>query len=131
MAYYQQPYGAPPQPDLWGWFCAVDTDRSGKIAPKELQKALSNGFSEFNIETVQLLMNMFDRDHSGKITFEEFQNLFGFINQWRGIFMQYDRDRYVELCGNYSPRNRHSVEDNFKSQPFQNVSLNFSDKLRR
>ena len=98
MAYYQQPYGAPPpQPDLWGWFCAVDTDRSGKIAPKELQKALSNGFSEFNIETVQLLMNMFDRDHSGKITFEEFQNLFGFINQWRGIFMQYDRDRYDKI----------------------------------
>ena len=44
---YQAPppnagYYPPPQqqarPDLFAWFSAVDTDRSGKIKPKELQQ---------------------------------------------------------------------------------------------
>jgi len=100
VMYQQQPgyYPPPPpqaqaRPDLWAWFSAVDTDRSGKIKPKELQKALSNGMTEFNIETVQLLMNLFDNDHSGQISFDEFVRLFDFVNQWRNTFMAYDRDR--------------------------------------
>ena len=83
------------QPNLWGWFCAVDTDRSGMISAAEMQRALSNGFSQFNIETVQLLMNMFDSNQSGQIGFEAFQKVFEFINQWAKIFQSYDRDRLV------------------------------------
>ena len=49
--------------------------------------------TEFNIETVQLLMNLFDTDHSGQITYDEFVRLFDFVNQWRNTFMAYDRDR--------------------------------------
>jgi hypothetical protein len=35
------PYNADPQ--LWQWFNAVDTDRSGSISVNELQAALVNG----------------------------------------------------------------------------------------
>ena len=35
------PQGADPQ--LWQWFSAVDTDRSGSISVNELQAALVNG----------------------------------------------------------------------------------------
>lgn len=35
------PPGADPQ--LWQWFNAVDTDRSGAISLQELQQALYNG----------------------------------------------------------------------------------------
>jgi len=45
----QRPYGyqqGPPvgvDPQLWQWFCAVDTDRSGGLSVTELQGALVNG----------------------------------------------------------------------------------------
>ena len=48
----QPPYGRPPSsvgppagadPQLWQWFSAVDTDRSGAISVTELQAALVNG----------------------------------------------------------------------------------------
>ncbi|CAG8496894.1 2297_t:CDS:2 [Acaulospora colombiana] len=78
-----QPYGRPPQqsqqanrpnslgpptqvppgadPQLWFWFQAVDTDKNGALTTEELQKALINGdWSPFNMETVRLMMNMFD-----------------------------------------------------------------------
>jgi hypothetical protein len=39
--------GPPPgaDPQLWQWFTAVDTDRSGSISVAELQSALVNGSS--------------------------------------------------------------------------------------
>ena len=43
---YQQSYRGPPpgaDPQLWQWFSAVDTDRSGAISATELQAALVNG----------------------------------------------------------------------------------------
>jgi hypothetical protein len=44
------PYPAPPHnadPQLWQWFTAVDTDRSGSISVAELQAALVNGQRRF------------------------------------------------------------------------------------
>lgn len=57
------PAGPPPGVDqqLWSWFKAVDTDGSGQLSADELQRALINGdWSPFNIETVRLMVNMFD-----------------------------------------------------------------------
>lgn len=57
------PQAPPPGCDqqLWSWFKAVDTDNSGHLSADELQKALINGdWSPFNIETVRLMVNMFD-----------------------------------------------------------------------
>ncbi|KAI0811270.1 hypothetical protein BC629DRAFT_1480018 [Irpex lacteus] len=39
-----------------------------------------------------MLMNYFDRDHSGTITFDEFAGLFKYIFEWQQIFKRFDRD---------------------------------------
>ena len=41
---------------------------------------------------------MFDRDHKGTINIHEFGALFKYINQWKGTFESFDRDRsgYIE-----------------------------------
>ncbi len=36
---------------------------------------------------------MFDRDQSGTINFQEFADLWRYIQQWKGVFDSYDRDR--------------------------------------
>ena len=35
--------------DLWQWFMAVDTDRSGSIGPQELQRALAMGGLNYSL----------------------------------------------------------------------------------
>ncbi|XP_065184361.1 peflin-like [Sycon ciliatum] len=105
-AYGQPAYGQPPpaagppgmphgaDPTLWSWFIAVDTDRSGQLSVQELQSALHNGnWSHFNPETCRLLISMFDRDHSGTINFQEFAQLWAYIQQWKNSFDMFDRDR--------------------------------------
>ena len=36
---------------------------------------------------------LFDRDGNGTIDLKEFQLLWQYINQWKGVFDRYDRDR--------------------------------------
>jgi len=72
----------------------VDSDRSGQLSTEELQKALINGdWSPFNLETVRLMMNMFDTDNSGLITFPEFAGLWKYIEDWRTCFQAFDKDK--------------------------------------
>lgn len=104
------PYGAPQQsqygqgsqgnippgvnPEAFSWFQTVDTDRSGSITLKELKQALVNSdWSTFNDETCILMLNMFDRGQSGKIDLFGFSALWTYIQQWKNLFQQYDRDR--------------------------------------
>ncbi|KAG0001582.1 hypothetical protein BGZ80_001718 [Entomortierella chlamydospora] len=107
---YQPPPTAPPQTpeaSLRYWFDAVDSDHSGQLSTEELQRALINGdWSPFNIETVRLMMNMFDTgkfrissDNSGLITFPEFAGLWKYIEDWRSCFQAFDRDRsgYIDF----------------------------------
>ncbi|XP_041455687.1 programmed cell death protein 6-like [Lytechinus variegatus] len=83
----------PDQNFLWNIFQKVDTDRSGHISAQELQKALSNGtWTPFNPETIRLMITMFDRDHSGTITFQEFGALWKYVTDWQNTFKSYDRD---------------------------------------
>ncbi|PKC68064.1 EF-hand [Rhizophagus irregularis] len=90
---------APAQPppgvdqQLYFWFQAVDTDKSGALTTEELQKALINGdWSPFNIETVRLMMNMFNTDNSGTIAFQEFTGLWRYIEDWKKCFQTFDAD---------------------------------------
>ncbi|CAG8597142.1 7103_t:CDS:2 [Cetraspora pellucida] len=88
----QPPPGADPQ--LFFWFKAVDTDNSGTLTAAELQKALINGdWSPFNIETVRLMMNMFDTDNTGTINFSEFAGLWRYIEDWKKCFQTFDVDK--------------------------------------
>lgn len=92
------PHGADPQ--LWMWFSAVDVDRSGHITAPELQRALINGdWTTFDLDTVKLLMNIFDTDRSGTIGFNEFTGLWKYIKDWQGVFHHFDRDRSGTIDG--------------------------------
>ncbi|KAI1300998.1 Alpha-1 3/1 6-mannosyltransferase alg-2 [Mortierella claussenii] len=79
---------------LKDWFDAVDTDHSGSLSCEELQKALMNGdgWTPFNVETVRMMMNMFDRDGNGSISFNEFIGLWNYIEKWKTCFQTYDLD---------------------------------------
>jgi len=96
------PSGPPPgaDPQLWQWFNTVDTDRSGHISVSELQKALINGdWTPFDLDTVKLLMSIFDTDRSGTIGFNEFSGLWKYIKDWQGVFKHFDKDRSGSIDG--------------------------------
>ena len=40
-----------------------------------------------------VFLALFDRDYSGTIDMNEFNSLWGYINQWRQVFSAYDQDR--------------------------------------
>lgn len=100
---HQPPQRAPPpgaDPELWHWFSAVDADRSGSITVTELQSALVNGnWTKFDLDTVKMLMNIFDTDRSGTIGFNEFQGLWRYIKDWQDVFRHFDRDRSGSIDG--------------------------------
>ncbi|KAF9977908.1 Programmed cell death protein 6 [Actinomortierella ambigua] len=79
---------------LRNFFDAVDTDHSGALSCEELQRALMNGvdWTPFNMETVRMMINMFDKDSSGDITFNEFMGLWSYIERWKKCFTMYDLD---------------------------------------
>jgi len=96
------PPGPPPgaDPQLYQWFTAVDTDRSGSISAAELQQALVNGdWTPFDLDTVKLLMTIFDTDRSGTIGFEEFSGLWKYIKDWQKVFRHFDADRSGSIDG--------------------------------
>jgi len=45
------------------------------------------------------LSGIFDRDQSGTISFQEFQQLWQYIQQWKGSFDRYDTDRSGAIEG--------------------------------
>jgi len=94
--------GPPPgaDPELWRWFSAVDADRSGSITVTELQSALVNGnWTKFDLDTIKMLMNIFDTDRSGTIGFNEFQGLWRYIKDWQDVFRHFDRDHSGSIDG--------------------------------
>uniref|UniRef100_A0ACB8FRK9 Peflin or Penta-EF hand domain-containing protein 1 n=1 Tax=Sphaerodactylus townsendi TaxID=933632 RepID=A0ACB8FRK9_9SAUR len=95
--YCPLPAGAVPHgvdPEAFSWFQSVDSDHSGYISLKELRQALVNSnWSAFNDETCLMMMNMFDKTKSGRIDLYGFSALWRFIQQWRNLFQQYDRDQ--------------------------------------
>ncbi|KAH9962480.1 hypothetical protein BJV74DRAFT_880033 [Russula compacta] len=94
-------YGGSYGGGLWSWFVSVDTDRSGAITVVELQRALVNGdWTPFDLDTVKLLMSIFDADRSGTIGFNEFAGLWKYIKDWQGVFLHFDRDRSGTIDGN-------------------------------
>ncbi|XP_026156234.1 peflin [Mastacembelus armatus] len=87
-------------PEAYQWFHTVDTDRSGFINLRELKQALVNSnWSAFNDETCLMMLNMFDKTRSGQIDLFGFSALWDYMQRWRAMFQQYDRDHSGSISG--------------------------------
>ncbi|KAM8872444.1 grancalcin [Synchiropus splendidus] len=93
-------YGAPPpaaNDPMWGYFTNV-AGQDGEVDAEELQRCLTQSgftgnYSPFSLETCRIMIAMLDKDHTGKMGFSEFKELFTALNGWKQNFMMYDRDR--------------------------------------
>ncbi|EOR02049.1 Peflin [Wallemia ichthyophaga EXF-994] len=87
-------------PNVRSWFETVDRDRTGQINATELQMALVNGdYSNFDLDTTQMLIGIFDVDKTGTISIDEFAGVFKYINDWRNVFQHFDVDRSGTIEG--------------------------------
>ncbi|PFH56536.1 hypothetical protein XA68_16358 [Ophiocordyceps unilateralis] len=81
-------------PTLLPLFRAVDKDGRGQLSERELSTALVNGdWTAFDIQTVRMMIRMFDSDRNGTINFDEFCGLWSFLASWRTLFDRFDVDR--------------------------------------
>jgi len=74
------------------WFQTADTNGNGSISAPELQRALSMGGENYDLDTVHAMIEMFDTDLSGGISMNEFAGLFQYILKMRSAYLQFDRD---------------------------------------
>ncbi|XP_065096170.1 sorcin [Paramisgurnus dabryanus] len=102
--YPSQPYGgypgtfpAPPAQDpMLGYFTAI-AGQDGEVDAEELQRCLtqtgiSGSYNPFSLESCRIMIAMLDRDHTGKMGFNEFKELFQVLNGWKQNFVMVDRD---------------------------------------
>lgn len=54
---------------------------------------LTGDLPAFDLDTVKLLMSIFDTDRSGTIGFNEFAGLWKYVKDWQNVFRHFDRDR--------------------------------------
>lgn len=70
-----------------------------KLRTRTFQIAMSTNCSKYTlllastIIVFHLLKGMFDRDGNGTIDVSEFNQLWQYLSQWKGVFDRYDRDR--------------------------------------
>ncbi|CDH50487.1 programmed cell death protein 6-like isoform 1 [Lichtheimia corymbifera JMRC:FSU:9682] len=123
------PPGADPQ--LWYWFQIVDTDASGQLTVDELQRALINGdWTPFNIETVRMMVVMFDTDNTGTIDFNEFTGLWRYIEDWQRCFRTFDTDGSGNIDARELRHALHTFGYNL-SEPFVNILIQKFDRYGR
>jgi Ca2+-binding EF-hand superfamily protein len=79
------------------WFASIDTDKSGQLNAKELQKALALGNLNFSLTDVDHMVRAFDATQSRTLGFDEFQRLHNFLVNVQGSFRTFDRDRSGKL----------------------------------
>lgn len=75
--------------ELQNRFQSGDRDRSGKISASELI-AVETGVRGMSLNTAQMLVRIFDKQHNGEIEFFDFCVLHKFINGMQRAFTMYD-----------------------------------------
>ena len=79
--------------DLFPLFRAANASNTGALTEAELGSALVNGdYTSFDPRTVRMMINMFDKDGNGRISFDEFVALWRFLAAWRDLFDKFDQD---------------------------------------
>ncbi|KAI9828635.1 MAG: hypothetical protein M1832_001738 [Thelocarpon impressellum] len=131
-------YGPPPSPappagsgndgSLLPLFRAVDKDGSGHLTERELGAALVNGdWTAFDPQTVRMMIRMFDTEKTGRIDFEAFCGLWGFLAAWRALFDRFDEDRSGNI--NYDEYSKALVAFGYRLTPqFVQVLFRTYDK---
>lgn len=121
--YYRPPPGGNNQ--YWEWFTAVDRNRSGELDVDELRQALLNSDgSVFEPDTVQLLISMHDKRNRGTVNFEEFTNLYTYIQEWKKCYTAFDRDRSQSI-------DRNELRNALYNFGYKNISDNILSLLER
>ena len=72
----------------------MDVNKDGRLCFDELQEALRRGQpnSEFNVKTVQLLYEKYDRNKDGEIDFDGFYDMYVYLNNEYFTFLNMDKD---------------------------------------
>lgn len=60
---------------------------------------MNGDWSAFDLDTVKLLMTIFDTDRSGTITFSEFAGLWNYVRDWQNVFRHFDADKSGSIDG--------------------------------
>ncbi|XP_033629012.1 sorcin-like [Asterias rubens] len=86
---------------LYGYFAEV-AGQDGQISVNELQRALTasgiiGSYRVFSRATCAILISVLDRDYSGKMGLNEFQEMWTALNQWKESFARFDSDRSGEI----------------------------------
>jgi len=83
-------------------FRAIDKDNPRYLTITELQAALKNGgdWLPFEIDTVKLMMSIFDTNRDGKIDIIEFDGLWKYIKSWEAVFHHFDKSNNNSIDGN-------------------------------
>merc|ERR1719228_790601 len=93
----------PLDPQIYGLFQRVDVDGAGYASKNELQQALSSCCAT-SLETVEIMIDMFDKNNCRQIDPYGFQDLWGYLGRWLQSFQAYDRDgsgrlEHADLAG--------------------------------
>ncbi|GMH32464.1 hypothetical protein BSKO_00298 [Bryopsis sp. KO-2023] len=91
-----EPSGLPRQTTMANmrqWFDTVDRDRSGHISAQELQRALAMGNMRFSLTVTAQMIRLHDADHTGTISYTEFEQLHAFLMNMQQSFQYFDQDR--------------------------------------
>mmetsp|Transcript_28096 Transcript_28096/g.34086 ORF Transcript_28096/g.34086 Transcript_28096/m.34086 type:complete len:182 (-) Transcript_28096:41-586(-) len=71
------------------WFRSVDRDGTNKISVKELQQVLAHHGLNFSLKFTMSLINLYDRDRSGTLCYQEFQCIHQFLSHVSQTFHQF------------------------------------------
>lgn len=54
---------------------------------------MNGDWTPFDLDTVRMLMTIFDVDRSGSIGYNEFAGVWKYIKDWQNVYRHFDRDR--------------------------------------
>jgi len=80
-------------PQLAQTFAMWDTNHDGSLEPHEVMKAMHHMGEPVTEDDVRMIMNMFDKDHSGTISMNEFGALWTYVNELKQEFHTADVNR--------------------------------------
>merc|ERR1712159_954766 len=84
-----------PHQFLTALFQRYDFDRSGYLNEEELSRIFTSDFGRYGHitpETTEILIAMFDKTGVRQIDINSFQELMGYLRQWRHCYQSYDVD---------------------------------------